>query len=177
MMKSSKDNENASRAAPTTPGSTSGKVTRQNVAPGPAKRSWAASSSRGSRLCSRALTVTTTKLMQNMTCAMTIVQNPSFRPKREKPWTKMVSRLAPRTISGVAMGMKTSTLLAALPRKRWRTRAKASMVPSTVATTVAITPTWSEVTSASQTPGAPQGSFQCLSVGPAAEFQTMLDLR
>ena len=63
------------------PGSTSGKVTCQKVlpagrrrGPGPPPRA------RGSRLCRRAFTVTTTKLMQNMMCAITIVQKPSRRP-------------------------------------------------------------------------------------------------
>ena len=35
-----------------------------------------------------------------------------------KPCTKIVSSAAPMTISGVAIGTKISTLLAALPRNR-----------------------------------------------------------
>ena len=64
-----------------------------------------------------------------------------------------------------------------MPRKRCRTIAKAIIVPSTVATTVASSPTCSEVASESQMPGAPHGFCQCLSVGPALEFHVMLDLR
>ena len=106
-----------------------------------------------------------------------IVQNPRPRPKRENPWTKIVSRLAPRTISGVAIGTKTRTLLVERPTNLCRTRANASSVPRTVATTVARTPIRSETPSDSQTPGAPQGSFQCLSVGLPWGFQTMFDFR
>ncbi len=123
------------------------------------------------------MTVTTTKLTQNMMWAMTIVQKPSRRPTFENPWTKIVSRLAPRTTSGVAMGTNTRMLLAAFPRKRCRTRAKASSVPRTVATTVARSPICSDFTSDSHTPGAPHGSCQCLSVGLPCGFQTMLDFR
>ena len=110
-----------------------------------------------------------------MMCAMTIVQKPSSRPTRLKPWTKIVSRLAPRTISGVAIGTKTRKLPASLPLNRCRTRAKAIIVPRTVATSVAIAPIWIEVASDSHTPGAPHGFCQCLSVGPAAEFHVMFD--
>ena len=66
----------------------------------------------------RAFTVTTTKLRQNMMWAKTIVVKPRLIPTLEKPWTKIVSSAAPITISGVAIGTKISTLLAALPRKR-----------------------------------------------------------
>ena len=38
------------------------------------------------------------------------------------------------TTSGIAIGRKISGLVGARPRKRWRTSAKAIIVPSTVAT-------------------------------------------
>ncbi len=119
--------------------------------------------------------MTTTKLMANMMWAMTIVQKPSWSPMLEKPWTKIVSRLAPSTISGVAIGTKTRMLLVPRPRKRCRTMANARSVPSTVAARVAMTPTCSDTTRDSHTPGAPHGSFQCLSVGLPSGFHVMFD--
>ena len=53
--------------------------------------------------------------------------------------------------------------------------AKAIIVPSAVARIVARAPTLMLVTSASHTPGAPQGFSQCLSVGLPTGFQLMLD--
>jgi hypothetical protein len=38
-----------------------------------------------------------------------------------------------------------------------------------------MTPIWIDVTSDSQTPGAPQGSFQCFRVGLPSGFHEMLD--
>ena len=55
------------------PGKMSGNVTFQKVVHSLAPRSIAASSRWRGNPCSRAFTVTTTKLMQNMMCAMTIV--------------------------------------------------------------------------------------------------------
>src|SRR3954469_15613007 len=74
--KSSIERLNDSRAAAMTPGRISGNVTFQNVVSSLAPRSIAASSSRRSKPARRALTVTTTKLMQNITWAMTMVVNP-----------------------------------------------------------------------------------------------------
>ena len=62
----------------------------------------------------RALTVTTTKLMQNMMCAIRIVVVPSGNAML----TNSVSRDEPMTTSGVAIGMKISRLVAARPRNR-----------------------------------------------------------
>ena len=53
-----------------------------------------------------------------MMWAKTIVVKPRLMPMLAKPCTKIVSSAAPITISGVAIGTKISTLLAALPRKR-----------------------------------------------------------
>ena len=113
--------------------------------------------------------------MQNMMWAMTIVQKPSCRPTW-RSLHEIVSSDAPRTTSGVAIGRKISRFVAVRPRNRCRTRANAIIVPSTVAMIVASTPTLMLVTSASHTPGAPQGFCQCLSVGKPTGFQTMLDL-
>src|SRR5919107_5157308 len=73
MMKSSKLSANDSSAAARIPGVSNGNVTRQNTCDGEAYRSRPASSRAGSRLATRALTVTTTKLMQNIECARMIV--------------------------------------------------------------------------------------------------------
>ena len=107
MMKSSKLSENASSAAAAMPGSSSGKVTRQNAACGDAYRSAAASSRRGSSPATRAFTVTTTKLMQNITCASTIVAKPGLI-RRLRNWA---SSAAPSTTSGVAIGRKSSRFM------------------------------------------------------------------
>src|SRR3954451_4706306 len=125
MMKSSIDSENASSAPARMPGRMSGNVTFQKVAHGEAPRSMAASSRCRGNPCIRARTVTTTKLMLNMTWAIRIVWSP--RGKKNPPvrlrngsWdvpTNNVSRLAPRTISGVAIGMKMNRLVPVLPRK------------------------------------------------------------
>ena len=58
------------------PGRISGNVTFQNVVSSSAPRSIAASSRLRLKPVRRALTVTTTKLMQNMTCAIRIVPKP-----------------------------------------------------------------------------------------------------
>ena len=59
----------------------SGSVTLKNAVNGLAKRSAAASSRCRSLPASRARTVTTTKLMLNMMCAIRIVANPSLKPR------------------------------------------------------------------------------------------------
>ena len=102
IMKSSKDKLNASKAAPAIPGATKGKVTFLKVSSSLAYRSIAACSRRGSNEAMRAFTVTTTKEIQNMTCAITVGQKPGLMwNTRNKE-----SRDAPKTISGVAIGKK-----------------------------------------------------------------------
>ena len=130
----------------------------------------AACSRRGSRLASRALTVTTTKLMQNMTCAMTMVVVPSARPM----FRKSASSDAPSTTSGVAIGRKIVRLVAVRPRNRCRASANATIVPSTVAMTVASSPIFRLFTSAGHTSGAPHGLAHFSVVKPR---QLRLDLR
>src|SRR5659263_18266 len=115
MMKSSKLRLNDSSAAAAIPGTRSGNVTFQNASHGDAYRSAAASSSRGSRLATRALTVTTTKLMQNITCAETTVQKPSWT-RRDRNWA---SSAAPSTTSGVDIGRKISRFAIALVRYKF----------------------------------------------------------
>src|SRR5437588_5290714 len=85
-------------------GEINGSVTFVNVAHSFAPRSIAASSRWRSKPISRALTVTTAKLIQNITCAIRIVQKPKVT---KLMFRKSVSSEAPRTISGVERGRKT----------------------------------------------------------------------
>ena len=70
------------------------------------------------------------------------------------------------TISGVAMGMKMSTLVAVRPLKRWRTIANAIMVPSKVAPSVESAASCRLLTMAGQRPDTPHGFSHDLSVKP-----------
>src|SRR5919106_6448599 len=112
MMKSSMERANASSAPARIPGAIRGSVTRANVVQGVAPRSIAASSRCRSKPTSRARTVTTTKLMLNMTCAKRIVQKPRATPRLRKS----VKSEAPRTIYGAVIAMKTSVFVAPRPR-------------------------------------------------------------
>jgi hypothetical protein len=113
-MKSSIDRAKDSSAAATIPGTISGRVTRLNVRQGPAPRSMAASSSVQSKPRRRAFTVRATKLVQNSTWAMTMVQNPRWTPRS----MNSVSSDEPRTISGVVRGSSRSRFTTRLPVKR-----------------------------------------------------------
>ena len=92
----------------------SGSVTFWNVVHSFAPRSIAASSRWRSKPISRALTVTTAKLMQNITCAIRIVQKPNGTNVKCR---KSVSSEAPSTISGVESGRKIRMFVAARARK------------------------------------------------------------
>ncbi len=70
-------------------------------------------------MATRALTVTTTKLIVNMVCAATMVQKPSDAPMLRN----CASSDAPSTTSGVAIGRKMRTLIAPRALNRCRTRA------------------------------------------------------
>lgn len=162
MMKSSNESENASKAAAAIPGRTNGKVTRRKVSYSLAYKSRAASSNLGSRLATRAFTVTTTKEMQNMMCAMTVVQKPVLIFKL----TNIAKSEAPMTISGVAIGRKMSKFVELRPRNLYLPSAKAIIVPRIVARRVDRKPILSELPSATQISGAPHGFFQLSSVKP-----------
>ncbi len=104
-----KQRRNAARIA----GVINGSVTFRNVVHSFAPRSIAASSRWRSKPIRRAFTVTTAKLMQNITCAMRIVQKPNGTKVNCR---KSVSREAPRTISGVESGRKIRMFVAARVR-------------------------------------------------------------
>ena len=80
-----------------------------------------------------------------------------------------VSSDAPSTISGVDIGRKTSMFVAPRPRKRWRTIASASSVPSTVAAIVETTPISSDLMTALRIPG---GASQCSQLSKVKPSQT-----
>ena len=75
------------------------------------------------------------------------------KPVAKRIWRKRVRSEAPRTISGVAIGRKTRRFVEPRARKRWRTSASATSVPSTVAITVEISAISSERITASRIPG------------------------
>ena len=96
-----------------------------------------------------------------MMWAMRIV----IEPEGHAPWlTNRVSRHEPMTTSGVAIGMKMSRFVAARPRNRCRPSAKAIIVPSTVATSEAMSPICRLSPSELQMPGAAHGCSQASSV-------------
>ena len=134
MTKSSMESAKPSSAAAIMAGAISGSVILRNVVTSFAPRSMAASSRCRSNPIRRAFTVTTTKLTMNITCAMKIVQKPSW--KTPLVLRNNVRRDAPSTISGAAIGRKTRTFVVERPTKRWRTIASAISVPSAVATSV-----------------------------------------
>ena len=109
------ESANPSSAAASIAGAMRGSVTFRKVVTSFAPRSIAASSRWRSKPIRRAFTVTTTKLTMNITCAMKIVTNPSW--KTEVVLRNNVSSEAPRTISGVDIGRNTSTLVAPRPTK------------------------------------------------------------
>ncbi len=115
----------------------------------------------------RALTVTTTNEIQNITCAITVGQKPGLIWKTRKS----ESSDAPKTISGVAIGKKIKRFEVERPLNLWRPIAKAIIVPRIVEKIVANKPILIELDSAVQTSGAPQGFCQLLKVKP---FQTRL---
>ena len=113
ITKSSTESAKPSRSAARIAGAISGSVTFRNVVHSFAPRSIAASSRWRSKPTRRAFTVTTTKLIMNMMCAITIVTKPvaTWRLRNS------ASSEAPSTISGVAIGRKTSMFVAPRPRK------------------------------------------------------------
>ncbi len=136
ITKSSTEIANASRPPARIAGARSGSVILRNVTHSFAPRSAAASSRCRSKSTSRARTVTTTNEMQNITCAMKIVQNPSVN----SVWLRnSVSSEAPSTISGAAIGRKMRKFSGPRPRKRCRTSASAISAPSAVAEMLART--------------------------------------
>src|SRR5215831_13788743 len=113
--KSSTEIEKQRRNAARTAGTISGSVTFWKVVHSLAPRSIAASSRWRSKPISRALTVTTAKLTQNITCAMRIVTKPKGTNVK---FRKSVNSEAPSTISGVESGRKIRTFVTARVRNR-----------------------------------------------------------
>ncbi len=105
-----------------------GSVTLKNVAAGPAPRSMAASSRLRSKPANRAFTTTTAYDTENATWARMMVRNPRRSPRAAKSRTRDEAR----TISGTTMGSVIRASRAACLRKRWRKKARAAAVPTTV---------------------------------------------
>ena len=165
MTKSSIESAKPSSAAASIAGASNGSVTLRNVVISFAPRSIAASSRCRSKPIRRAFTVTTMKLTMNITWAMKIVPNPSW--KTAVVLRKSVSSDAPSTISGVDIGRNTRRFVAPRPTKRWRTIASAMSVPSAVATIVASRPIWSDLMTASWIPSTEFQLTQLSNVNPS----------
>ncbi len=88
-----------------------------------------------------------------MMCAIRIDQKP--RLPESPAVVNSASSDEPMTTSGVAIGRKISTLVAARPRNRCRTSANAIRVPSTVAPSVARNPICRLVTTEAHMPARP----------------------
>jgi hypothetical protein len=93
-----------------------------------------------------------------------------FIPK----FTNIVSKDAPSTISGVAIGRNIKRFVADLPLNLYLPKAKAMSVPSIVEIAVAVKPITKEFPSALQISGAPHGFFHLSKVKP---FQIRLVFR
>ena len=106
--------------------------------------------------------MTTTKEIQNTTCAITVGQKPGLILKTKNS----ESSEAPRTISGVAIGKKIRRLELERPLNLYRPIAKAIIVPRIVEKIVASRPIFIELPRALHTSGAPQGFCQLLKVKP-----------
>jgi hypothetical protein len=78
----------------------------------------------------------------------------------------MVSKEAPSTISGVAIGRNIKRLVVERPLNLYRPNAKAIRVPSTVEITVAVKPITNELPRALHMSGAPHGFFHLSRVNP-----------
>ena len=91
-----------------------------------------------------------------------MVQKPGLTLK----FKNIASKEAPSTTSGVAIGRKIRRFVEVRPLNLYLPNAKAIKVPKTVASNVEITPIFSELPTASQTCGAPQGFFQFSNVKP-----------
>ena len=110
--KSSIETAKQSRSAARIAGAISGSVTFLNVTHSLAPRSIAASSRCRSKPTRRARTETTAKLMQNVMCAIRIVQKPNTKFR----FRKSVRSDAPMTISGVDSGRKIRRFVTLRPR-------------------------------------------------------------
>ncbi len=97
-----------------------------------------------------------------MMCATRIDQKP--RLPASPAVVNSASSDEPITTSGVAIGRKISRLVAARPRNRCRTRAKATSVPRMVANTVARKPICRLFTTEAHIPASAHGSVQLFQV-------------
>ena len=73
----------------------------------------------------------------------------------------------PVTMPGSASGRITRNEITSRPKKRWRATAMAASVPSTIAIAVAPSPAFTDVQSASRTPGLWNALSNQVSVSPS----------
>ena len=88
--------------------------------------------------------------MQKVACPTITVNSVRSTPST---WVKVALSAMPVTIPGSAIGRITRNEIVSRPKKRWRETAIAASVPSTIAIAVAPSPAFTEVQSASRTPG------------------------
>src|SRR4051794_34051864 len=112
--------------------------------------------------------------MQNVACAMTIVQKDSSRPRNVR---KPVRKASAVTMPGRAIGSTTSNDSVCLPKNVYLPSANARSVPSTSATVVATMPTSIEVSTADRTLRLPNVSdHQCVVNDLGGQANTVLAL-
>src|SRR5215472_3652008 len=96
--------------------------------------------------------------MQNVVCPMTIVSVPSWMPVKEKNEFSAI----PVMIPGSAIGSTSRNEMASRPKKRNLYKAKATAEPSSIAKTVATSPTRTDSKNALRTCGSCQATAnQC----------------
>src|SRR6516162_6792078 len=109
--------------------------------------------------------------MQNVVCPMTIVSVPSWMPVKEKNEFSAI----PVMIPGSAIGSMSRNEMVSRPKKRNLYRAKATAEPSSIARTVATSPTRTESQNAPRTCGSCHATLNQCSVKPVMGQVWMLD--
>src|SRR6185369_6073303 len=137
---SSKDTLNAKSAPPNTARRIWGNVTRKNVRIGPAPRLWDASSSEWSKPSSARVTRRTTNGKARTLCAR---MRPAMVPTMPT-WENTKYAATANTMLGTMRAEISDASSTVRQRDRIRTSPSAASVPSTVATTVVPSATWTE---------------------------------
>ncbi len=153
-MISSKLSANDSRPPASSAERSIGSVTCRNVRNVPAPRSIEASSRLPPSRRSRATALLNTVTMQNVACDTISVKKPSLMPIIV---VKTFASAMPVTMPGSAIGRMISSETESRPKNRNRCSARAAMVPSTSATSVATIATCTETHTASRAPSRVEG--------------------
>ena len=91
--------------------------------------------------------------MQNVAWPTMTVNRPSSMPSGDSTSRNVALSAMPVTIPGSASGSTTRNEIVSRPKKRWRATANDASVPSTSAIAVAPMAAFSDIHSASRTPG------------------------